>query len=312
MVSGAEPGRGNVILSGAEGEVHTRKPLIVWLALIALAITWGSSFILMKKGLEVFTPQQVAALRVFIGALALMPFLFRVQRTDWQRVKLKYIAVVALVGSAIPALLFTVAETRISSSMAGILNCLTPLFIMLVGYAIFRTPIRTVQMAGLLLGFMGAATMILGQPTDGGTGSNNLYTLLIVAACLCYGISANTVKWKLTGARSISIAAIGFAMVGPLAGLYLWHTGLFTLIATNPQALHAMGYMLILGALGTGYANFVYYFLVQRASPLFAGVVTYLMPIVAVGWGLLALEPIGPLHLFGMALILLGIWLTSK
>lgn len=290
---------------------HGRKPLYVWLLLTAISLTWGSSFILMKRGMDAFTAEQVACWRIFIGALALTPFWFRVRRPQWLGKKLGYILLVVTVGSVIPAFLFTIAETHISSSLAGVLNSLTPLFTILVGYLLFKTKVRPLQIVGVVLGFVGAASVIFFQ-ADGRAENDYSYSFLVLLATLFYAISANTIKGRLTGIPSYVIVTVGFGIMGPLAGLYLAYTGAFGQLTHQPAAQHAFWYMLILGALGTGYANFAYYYLIQKTSPLFASIATYLMPIVAVLWGILDHESFGLIHIAGMGLILLGIWLTGR
>ncbi|MDX2003478.1 MAG: DMT family transporter [Chitinophagales bacterium] len=287
------------------------KPLKIWVLLILLAITWGSSFILIKRGLQAFSPMQVGAMRVFIAFLFLLPFWWRVKKHEAKASKLPYILIVGAIGSALPAVLFAIAETGLSSSVAGVLNSLTPLFTLLMGVLIYRNTVKSTQVLGVIIGFASAASLIVMN----GDGNNNMqlgYGLLIVLATLCYAISATTVKARLAGISSVSITTMAFSFTGPFAGLYLWYSGAFGLIVKQPLAREALVYLAILGALGTAYAWFVYNYLIQSTSALFASAVTYLMPIVALLWGLADGEALGPIHVASMALILLGVWLTGR
>jgi drug/metabolite transporter (DMT)-like permease len=288
-----------------------KKPLKVWVLLVILGITWGSSFILVKQGLKAFTPQQVASLRVFIAFLALVPFWLRVKKEEITSHNLKHSLVVGTIGSALPAFLFAYAQTHITSSVAGVLNSLTPLFTLITGYFAFKTSIRWMQVAGVLLGLAGAAMIIILR-ADGSYESDYSYALLILLAAFCYSISANTVKAKLTDISSVSLTTIAFTFTGPFAAIYLWYSGAFYALLHVPEAQHAVLYLLILGALGTAYAWFVYNYLIKETSALFASAVTYLMPLIAVMWGVFDGEPLGLMHIGGMALILLGVWLTGR
>ena len=175
----------------------SNKSNIKWLLLVVLALIWGSSFILMKQGLKVFRPEQLAAIRISVACLASFPLILGRIKTI-PKISLKYLAVVGFLGSGIPAFLFATAQTRINSSLAGMLNALTPMFTMLVGGFFFHSKFSGRQMLGVGIGFLGAAGLILVR-ADGGLSSDAGYAALIVIACLFYGLSVNTIKTYLSG-----------------------------------------------------------------------------------------------------------------
>lgn len=171
-----------------------------WIILIVLSVVWGSSFILMKKGLEAFSSDEVAALRIGIAFLFLLPFYIRYNRIDFKK-NWKGLVLMGVFGNFIPAFLFTKAETQISSSLTGMLNALTPLFTVLVAFFWFRSRFNSLQLTGILTGMLGAV-MLLYFNEGGDVSKNNLYSLLVVAATLCYAISVNGIKHYLSGMNS--------------------------------------------------------------------------------------------------------------
>jgi drug/metabolite transporter (DMT)-like permease len=288
------------------------QPTIVhWSLILLLSMLWGSSFILMKFGLEAFTFTQVASWRLFLAFLVLSLFWLRISfkaitLNDW-----KYILVVALFGSGIPPFLFTLAQTHIPSAIAGVLNALTPLGTIFIGALFFSNRFNNNQIAGVVVGLLGAV-LIMFLRADGNFEGNYLYSLPIVFACLCYGIGANTIKNKLQHLSPITITTAAFTLIGPPAGIYLWYSGAFTQVATDTASQQALGYLTILGVLGTAFALLMFNYLIKSVSALFASTVTYLMPIVSIGWGYYFGEALSWVHGVGMALILAGVWLTGR
>ena len=282
-----------------------------YLVIIFLACLWGSSFFLVKKGLEVFDPYQVGSLRIFISFLALLPAWLFIKPKQIARKKMLPLVIIALLGSAIPPFLFAIAQTKIPSSLAGILNSLTPLFTLIFGVLFFKTKTNIKSFAGVMLGFLGAASLIL-LTADGSFRSGFGYALLVVLATFCYGIAANMLKAFLSDVHPLAITAIGATAIGPFAGVLAYHFGVFDTIATHPRAWEALGYLAFLGAISTAFALVIFNHLIQRVSALFASTVTYLIPIVAIFWGFTLGEPFGWVHIGGMGAILAGIYLTTK
>jgi drug/metabolite transporter (DMT)-like permease len=279
-----------------------------WLYLIALSLIWGSSFILMKRALQYFTPGQVAALRMIIACSVSFPFVARQLRTV-QRSRIRYIAIVGICGSGLPALLFTTAQATINSSLAGILNSLTPVFTLLIGALFFRTRFSTLQIAGVLSGLAGAAALIL--ITADGNVAFDIHGLLIVLATALYGISVNTIKAFLSDIHSVVISGISLLFPAIPYGVYLFTTDFLHRLDVVPGAWAGIGYTATLAFFGTAISNILYFRMVKIASPLFASAVTYLIPVVALMWGLLDSERLSILHIPAMAAILGGIAMIS-
>jgi len=296
----------NIALPKSAGSSQLRNGLI----LAFLSIIWGSSFILIKKGLVVYDPVQVACLRIGISALAFLPVLLvRFKKIDWS--KWKYLLLVGITGSGVPAFLFSIAQTKINSSMAGILNSLTPLFTLLLGIFLFGAPLKWTKVLGVLIGLAGAAGLIL-FGNEGGMQGNIGYSLLIILATICYGTSVNTVGKYLNDIPSLIISAVSFSFVGLPAFFYLMTTDFFQLLAQQPGAWDALGYITILSLGGTVLATVIFFRLVQWTNPVFASTVAYLIPIVALIWGVFDGEQIGLLSLVGMGLILTGVYLSRN
>lgn len=280
-----------------------------WLMLGLLALIWGSSFILMKQGLLVYTPGQVAGIRMSVAAMASFVFaLRRLKNLDYSKVK--YMAVVGWIGSGIPAFLFATAQTRISSYLAGMLNALTPVFTLLLGSLFFRSKFRSVQVSGVLIGFIGAAGLIFVR-SGGGLNSEAAFAALIVIATCCYGISVNTIKSFLGGQDALLISAVALFLVGIPYAIYLFSTDFLHRLFEVPGGMKAFVSLALLSVFGTAVSNVLYFRLVKVSGPLFASAVTYLMPVIALGWGLADGEQLHPLHLLAMLLILAGVGLIS-
>ena len=282
-----------------------------WSLLIIISLIWGSSFILIKQGLKVFSPPQVGSLRIFISFLALIPFLFFINVKKLNSRDIRNIALVALFGSGIPPFLFALAQTKIESSITGILNGLVPLFTLLLGVWLFNSTINGLKLLGVLLGLAGSAITIFFR-SDGALGGNYFYSSLIILAGVCYAMGANLLKHNLQHLTPVTITTVCFLFIGPLAGFYIFSSDFIPIMKSGKQAWMALGYLTILGVIGTAYALFLFNMLIQRTNALFASTVTYLIPIVAVAWGIMDNEVIGVVHLIGLGIILAGIYLSGK
>ena len=281
-----------------------------WGILILLSLIWGSSYILIKKGLVAYSSNQVASLRLSISAIAFLPVVFyRWKRIDWSR--WKYLLIVGLTGTGIPAFMFSIAQTEISSSVAGVLNSLTPLFTLVLGILIFRYNTPWVKVLGILIGLVGAAMLIL-MGKDAGIEGNLWYGLFVIVGCVCYAISSNTVGSFLNDMSSVTISAASFCMVGVPALIYLFMgTDFTTTFRTVEGAPLALGYVTILALFGTVLASIIFFQLVQWTTPVFASMISYLVPAVALGWGAVDGEAITWIHFLGLGLILSGVYLVK-
>ena len=276
--------------------------------LLILSVIWGSSFVLMKRGLEEYTDMQVAALRLFIAFLSLVPFLYPALK----KLKKKNIIplfITGVIGNGIPAFLFTKAQTTLESSFVGMLNSLTPIFTLFLGIYFFNTKPSISNISGVIIGFLGAILLYLSEVSSLYT--INVSVFLVVFACLFYGASVNVIQKYLAEMNPVDISAIAFLYIGPFAGYYIFSTD-FVEIASTKNGLYSLGYITILAVLGTSFSVVLFNKLIKDTSAIFAASVTYLIPIVAILWGLLEDEPIKYEHYIGICIILCGVYLVNK
>lgn len=282
--------------------------------LIFLSLIWGSSFKLMDKGMmpfegnNTYSDTQVAALRLFIAFIVLLPFVYRsikqINRSD-----LVPLFIVGILGNGIPSFLFTNAQISLESSFVGALNSLTPIFTLLIGIYFFQIRSNIKNILGVIIALSGA--ILLYFAGFKGITVINIPVLLVLLATLCYGISINVIRRYLRRLDSISIASISFLFIGPFAGYYIFTTD-FLEIAKTEDGLISLGYIFILAVFCTSFAVIIFNKLVKNTSAIFAASVTYLIPIVALFWGILDDEFITNQHLVGMLIILSGVYLVNK
>jgi drug/metabolite transporter (DMT)-like permease len=263
----------------------------------------------MKVGMDKLSAYQVASLRMLTAGLVLLPFV----KKAWQSIPRNRVGLVmgsGLLGSFFPAYLFCLAETKIDSAMAGILNALTPLFTLLVGILFFQLKARKIQIIGTCIGFLGLVLLIT---TSNEVHLSNLsYSFLVMAATLMYGFNVNMVGRYMRGFRAIDIAALAFVMLIIPSLIILLMTGYGSLSFWQGEYLQSTLAAGILGILGTAIASILFYILVKRAGPVFASMVTYGIPIVAIGWGLLRHEYIGDKQVLSLLIILAGVYLVNR
>lgn len=280
-----------------------------WVILLFLSFVWGTSFILMKKGLESYTNHQVGAFRLFFSFLIYIPvFIPRLRKIN--RKNLKSLLIVGFIGNGIPAFLFTKAQTQIDSSIAGILNSLTPLFTLLIGLIFYRSRVMLINIVGIFLGLTGAIGLIY-------RGSNDLlnhanwYAIFIIIATLCYGISVNEIKHKLHELDGLTIACLGFFFVGPFAGISLLFTD-FSYALSTPDYLQNLGFIAILALFSSVIAIAIFNILIKYTTAIFAASVTYIIPVFAIFWGVFDGEKITLDQFLWVAIILVGVYLVNK
>ncbi|MCK9206250.1 MAG: DMT family transporter [Salinivirgaceae bacterium] len=282
-----------------------------WITLLALALIWGSSFILMKKGLRSFGFMQVAAFRIFFGFVILIPMYFKavkkLTRTNWI-----HVVITGYAGVFFPAFLFTKAQTQISSSLAGMINSLAPFFALITGLIIYKNRPGKWQYLGILLGFIGAIGLISrGNNIISSLGNINGYALYVVIATIGYGINANEIRYKLKGLNGVEITSLVFLFIGPPAGIYLLTSDFSAALGTDNWPLN-LSFIFILALFGSVISQFFFNNLIQHTSALFATSVTYIIPFFAILWGLADGESITLLQLASISLALLGVWLVNK
>ena len=294
---------------------HKRAALRVdqkkWVYLIILALIWGTSYILIKKGLQGFTPLQLGAVRILLAALFLGVIggrsLSKLSRHQW-----KWIAISGFLGSFFPVFLFAYAQKEIDSGITAVLNSMVPLFTLFVGRFLFGTAIRPLQLVGVLFGFIGALGLILvGAQIH--ADQNYSYALLILLAAFGYACNANIIKAKLQGASPLAIATGNFAVIALPALIILPLSGFFTTeVLQGPYFWSSMGYLTLLCVMSTCIAKIMFNRLIQIADPVFSVSVTYLIPVVGLVWGVLDGETFAAQQIFAALCILIGVYLVTQ
>ncbi len=281
-----------------------------WAGMVLLSIIWGSSFILIKKALIVFPPYQVTTLRLSMAALIFVPYFIKnFRRIDWSR--WQYLLIVSLAGSGIPFFLIPFAQQYVSSSVAGILNSLAPLFTLVLSIIFFDEVFHKRRALGVIIGLLGAALLIVAS--GGVNESGNLGAgLLLVLAAVFYAISANVVGNKLMGFSPIDITATSFIFIGLPSFLVLLFSDFLTLVTTHPEGWQSLFYVAVLSLIGTVIATLLFFRLVQDTGAVFASTVAYLIPVVAVVFGVLDGEEFSFYYFLSAALILIGIYLSKN
>lgn len=280
-----------------------------WVYLVVLSLVWGSSFILIKKGLIGLTAFQLGSLRIIFAAIFLLLIGFKslakIPRHQW-----KYIALTSMFGTFIPAYLFAIAQTQIDSSVSSILNSLTPLNTLILGTLAFGLQFRRNQIFGVLIGLIGSALLILNGALHHPE-QNYYYAILVLIASICYATNVNLIKKYLSDLTPVSITTGNFLVLLFPATIILFYSDFFEIVqlATVQQSVL---FIMILGVVGTGIANILFFKLIQMSSPVFATSVTYLIPVVAFFWGLLDHEMLTPVQFIGAFIILVGVYLSAK
>jgi drug/metabolite transporter (DMT)-like permease len=287
-----------------------KPPALAWVLIGMLALIWGSSFILIKRGLIGLAADELAALRIVAASAFLLPFALRRLKLpasiDW-----KFLLSVGMLGSLFPAYLFALAQTRIDSAISGVLNGLTPIFTVLISYFIFKKRHPAAAFIGVMIGFMGTTALMLVN-AEGGI-SLNYYSLFVVLATVFYGLNLNIIKVKLQHLQPLTVTSLSILIVGPMALVYLLgFTGFTEKIIHSEAAQLSAVYVVVLGILGTAIALILFNQLVRMTEPVFTSSVTYLIPVVAVVWGVWDGEVLLFLHYLSMAVIAVGVFITSR
>jgi drug/metabolite transporter (DMT)-like permease len=264
----------------------------------------------MKMGMTELSAYQVASIRVLSAGIVLLPLAADAFR-KLPPGKLGLVILSGLLGTFFPAYLFCIAETKLDSALAGILNALTPLYTLVIGALFFKSRIPLRKWLGVLIGFCGLVLLLL-------SGHKNIswqftgYAGYIILATLFYGINVNLVGRHLRELGSRQIAVVAFSILTIPALIILFLTGYFQSFNGSGPWLYATGASFVLGVIGTAVASILFYVLLKRAGTLFASMVTYGIPFVAVGWGILANETVTLLQLLCLAVILGGVYLANK
>lgn len=287
-----------------------------WSLFIVLALIWGSSFELMKLGLfenndftkPVLSAYQVAALRLFFAGLIILPLGLKAYNSI-PKEKRNYAILSGILGSFLPAFMFTLAETKLDGSFAGALNSLTPIFVLLVGISLFALKPTQWQVIGICISFAGSIALFFSK--SGKTG-DLLYVGFIFIATFCYGLNVNMVGKKLSGVPSIQIAALAFSFLTIPSLVILFATNTHQLDFSSVVIQKSVGASALLGVLGTTVASILFYMLMKKAGPVFASAVTYGIPFVAIGWDLIHRIPTNVGVWLSLVVILSGIVIANK
>lgn len=295
--------------------MQQRSPSLVdYATLVVLSLVWGTSYILIKKGLDVFSPAQVAAMRLGVSALALAPLAWHhLRKIQWTDVSL--LIIVGITGTGLPSFLFPFAQTKLSSSLTGMLSGLTPLCTFIVAWLFFAN--RSVgqrQLLGVLLGLGGAVLLAYAAPGDVGQTTQLAYAGFIVLASFCYATSSNIVATNFKDISSLTITVCSFFLVGLPALLWAITAGAVvqTAAAAGATGWWALSYVAMLAVFSTVLASIIFFKMVQRTGAVFASTVSYLIPLVALLWGLFDGEALAFAQIPAIVLVLIGVFLSRR
>lgn len=281
-----------------------------WVYLFLLALIWGSSFILMKYALLGLTAVQVGALRVLITAVFLLLIgfnrIFKIKKRHWY-----YLILNGFIGSFIPAFLMAYTVEKMDSSIVSILNSLTPLNTLIFGALLFGFSFKNRQLIGVLIGLLGTVLLIL-KGAELNPNQNYFYSVFILIASICYALNVNILKKYLHDIDALSITVANFVVLIIPALIILWFTNFFNTFEVTDRSLKGLFYLSILAVVGTGLAKLMFNRLIQISSPIFSASVTYIIPIVAITWGILDGEQITIIQFLAAFLILLGVYMVNK
>lgn len=278
--------------------------------MILLGTVWGASFLIIKRSVQIFNPYQMAMWRMVLAMLVYLPIAgVFYSKIDWKR--WRPLVVVALAGSAVPNFFFAVAQRHVNSSLAGILNTLTPLFTLVLGLSFFSMKFKAEKVIGVLVGFAGALLLVLFNSKDTASGQA-FYAGLCILATVCYAINANVVSTYLHDQHPAAIASAAFMITGPAFIAGLWWSGGWQAACQHPEGGMGLLYVGYLAAVGTVGGSILYFWLMQRTSAIFATSVTYLLPVTAILLGVLDGESLSAIDVAGTAIILIGVYLARK
>ena len=284
--------------------------LMNWLLFLLLSIIWGSSFIIMKHSKEELTASQIAALRIFSAGIVFLPFAV-LQLKNIPRKKILLVIISGVTGNLIPAFLFASAIAKnIDSSLASILNSLTPIFVVLIAIGIFRDKIKVQKIAGVVVGFAGLTLLFFFW--KGISFENFRYASLILFATICYGININIVAHFLRDVNPVQIAVISLAFMTLPTIFVLWQQNFLQLAFDESAVRWAVVEAVALGIVGSSIATAMFYVLIKRAGGLFASLVTYGVPFVGIFWGIVDGENITIKQIACLGIILFGVYLANK
>lgn len=288
----------------------SKHKIVNWLIFLLLSVIWGSSFILMKKSAEVLTGWQIGSVRIVSAGIVFLPLAL----VHIFKIPIKKIPVVlasGVLGNLFPAFLFAIAiEKRIDSSLAGILNSLTPLCVIVIGILFFKAKMHNRKIAGVLVGFIGLLILSLSK---GSFGNDDIgFTMLILLATIMYGFNVNIVSHYLKEVNPVHMATVSISFIAIPAAFVAWHHNVISIARYDADATWPLIASSLLGIVATAIATALFYLLIRRAGGLFASLVTYAIPVISIFWGIWDHETITIIQLGCLALILSGVYLANK
>lgn len=284
--------------------------LLNWLLFISLSFIWGSSFILMKGGLQHLSAYQVASIRIISSGLVLLPVtIVSIRKIPPNKMFVVFMS--GFLGSLLPAYLFCLAEEGIDSALAGTLNSLTPIFVIIAGAVFFNVKTSANKVWGILLAFAGSLLLFFNQPNFS-QNTNMLFISFVVVATMLYGFNVNMVHKHLSHIGSLKIAAVALSLNAIPAMIVLFFTGYFQQDMLAAGTLMSTGFSVLLGIFGTALASVLFYVLLKRAGAIFASMVTYGIPVIAIMWGIIYGEYFGWKQMASMCVMLLGVWVANR
>jgi len=286
------------------------KNVINWGLFVLLCIIWGSSFILMKWSTEGLYAAQIASVRILSAGLVFTPFaLFHIAKIPRRQMWLVILS--AVFGNLLPAYLFAAAIAKnVDSSLAGILNSMTPIFVITVGFIAFKSRATWRQMAGVFVGFAGLTFLSISQR---GINFDNLqYALWILLATVFYGINVNMVSHYLKNINPIHLGTVSLSFMIIPSAFVLLQQDFLKMDFDEPAVQWAVITSVALGIVGSALATVLFYILVKRAGGLFASLVTYGIPFIAILWGLADGETISFIQITCLMIILFGVYLANR
>jgi len=266
----------------------------------------------MKEGLVTLSAFQVASLRIIFSGIVLLPSAIKYIRVI-PKDKIGVIFMSGVLGSLLPAYLFCIAESSngIDSALAGTLNSLTPIFVIITGALFFNSNTTANKIFGILISFTGSILLLLSKGHMQES-QNLLYVSFVVLATIFYGFNVNMVHKHLKDIGSLQIAAVALTLNAIPALIVLAGTGYFNLDFTSNKVLWSTGAAAILGIFGTAVASIIFYMLVKRAGAVFASMVTYGIPVIAIIWGVIYGEEVGWKQVGCLAIILFGVYFANR
>ncbi|HPD24195.1 MAG: DMT family transporter [Bacteroidales bacterium] len=286
-----------------------KKDLKSWMLLLLLSLIWGGSYILMKQGLKSYSYWQVSSIRMISAFVFLLPFTIK-NLKKLSRKNLIPILVVAFIGNLIPSILFPLGQTKVDSNVAGVLNSLVPVFVLIIGILFFKKKTSLMQILGVIIGLAGAALLITSKnPFRFGT--MNFFALYIVTATILYSININQVSIYLKNLDGLEIASLAFLFIGPTSLVIFLNTDLNS-IKFSPEIIFHTLCIITLGLMGSAVAVSIANQLITKSGPMFASSVTYIIPVFAIFWGILDGEKLNLFQILATIIIMLGVYLVNK